>query len=346
MGKMNEKRRPDDKQLSAKAEANEVAESTGDADPAPGTPQATIQPLPPIPNIPIIGIRELDGPILDNKQLRTAIQLTKLTHSERPGLQIWVGDVGAGKTVAAEQLEKECIAAADRGDEGAYRAHKFTTGGDLYSNSTRKMKRGIYDVYCAEIGALTPGELQARTEKALVDEIVEDLRLRSMQLLIIDEAGMKTMEEIRGFAAITDAALSAGFRLTILLLGMDDLGGKATGMGVLESRIKRIYNFELWSSKNCLAFACSRTVRFANLLRGNSPEVSRAWWDLMDYTKGEPRTMDTLLPDIERRLAKGHTVGKSVSVTIKARREELHKARSRGMAPNALAVLRKRGKVA
>ncbi len=252
--------------------------------------------------LPELRLHASDGVILEHAQLRSAIKLAKVMHATTPGLQVWTGDAGVGKTVAAEQLALECNAAADAGKPGAYRAQYFLTGGDVDHTSQRFMKKGIYCVYECVVDELSRGELTRRTERALATDIVEQIRLTNLQLLIIDEAGTKNSAEIRGLALIYDIARQHHWPLTLLLVGMDDLAHKVRGLPVLESRVRATRVFHEWSVNECASFLASRSEAIRERLQGGGADVQAAIRLLVAETGGRLRALHTLLAEVDGRL--------------------------------------------
>ncbi len=276
-------------------------------------------------SIATIRSHPVTGPILDHHQLRQAIKITRLSH-RTPGLQMWTGAPGVGKTVAAEQLALECNQEADEGVEGAYRAHYFHTGGDVDRTSGRQMKRGIYTAYEQLVDELSSGELRQRSETSLATEIVEHVRLTNTQLLIIDEAGTKTAPEIRGLALISDIAREKCFPFSILLVGMDDLAAKMTSLPVLTSRTRSMQTFRSWAQKDALAYIMSRAPILAGLYAEKCPGTNTLLQIVLRETKCAPRDIETLLPEIEKRLSKRPNPKKVIEAILWWRNESRERA--------------------
>jgi len=262
-----------------------------------GEPLRSTMPSP----LPVLRIYEADGAILDHRQLRDRISLAKIAH-RTPGLQVWTGPAGVGKTVTAEQLAYECNADADAGKPHAYRAFYFMSGGDVDHSSQRQMKRGVYCVYEQLIEELTTAQLRQRSELSLAMDVVEEARAQGIQLLIIDEAGTKTGAEIRGLAYLYDVARQAHWPLTILLVGMDDLAAKVTALPVLTSRVRTMCVFLPWDDAGCLAYLSSRSPVLAGEMAVDRPVQRKAFETLIRATGRRLRELQTLVPEIEVRM--------------------------------------------
>lgn len=245
----------------------------------------------------------ITGPILDQRQLREAIALSKLSH-RTPGLQMWTGDPGVGKTIAAEQLAYECNRDADAQRPGSYRAFYFVTGGDVERSMGRQMKSGIYTVYEQMLGELTGGELRSRSETSLAEEIVHHVRLTNTQLIIVDEAGTKSASEIRGLALISDVARRNEFPVSLLLVGMDDLAAKMSSLEVIKSRTRVTVAFQRWEEEEALSFILARSQLIADAYAGRTSGLPLMLQSILKFTQCRPREIETLLPEIDKRLAR------------------------------------------
>jgi DNA transposition AAA+ family ATPase len=272
------------------------------------------------PALEVLRRHALDGPVLDHPQLRRVLCLAKLAH-RTPGLQVWTGPSGVGKTVTAEQLEFECNREADEEKPGAYRARYFITGGDVEASSGRQMKRGVYCAYEQMVEELTAAELRQRTETSLATDVVEEARLMNTQLIIVDEAGTKTAAEIRGLALICDIARREGWPLSVILVGMDDLAEKATSLHVLQSRTRLTATFEPWDDQECRAYIMSREGLAAALFAAGGAGSDGLLKDLVQYTGGRLRELQTLLPEIEHRLTKGRAPDDAIEKILKWRKD-------------------------
>jgi hypothetical protein len=272
-------------------------------------------------DITTLRVHPVTGPILNQTQLRQAITLTKLAH-RTPGIQMWTGDPGVGKTVAAEQLTVECNAEADQRMPGCYRAHYFMTGGDVDHGSGRQMKRGIYTAYEELVDELSSGELRQRSEKSLAEEIVEVVRLTNTQLLVVDEAGTKTAAEIRGLALISDIARQHGFPFSVLLVGMDDLAAKMMSLAVLKSRKRLTHTFRSWDEAESLAWLLTRSASIRCHYEVKTRGIMFMIQTLFRETGYRLREIDTLVPEIEMRLAKRPDPAAVIRHILEWRQEE------------------------
>lgn len=279
--------------------------------------------LAPAPSeLAVLRVDPVEGPVLDHPQLREAIACARLQHAT-PGLQVWTGPPGVGKTMAAQQLEIECNAAAGAGKEGAYRAHYFATGGEVTHGTTRQMKRGLQSAYEQLLEEeLSPADLRRMTEESMARDVIEEARLRNLQLLIVDEAGTKTQAEIRGLAMLSDQGRRRNWPFTVLLVGMDDLATKVDGLPVIRSRDRRLSMFRPWSAEDILAFMFGRAPTFATRAHEGALGVGHVLRRAMEHANGSPREVETLLPELEVRLQKGRGLAEAIDTILEVRSED------------------------
>lgn len=261
------------------------------------------------------------GPLIDHDQLRRAIKLTRLD-SKLPGIQVWTGEPGVGKTVAAEQLVAECNAAADAGEPEAFRAVYLSTGGDVRHNTTRGMKRGINCVFEGVLKEeLTPSEYRSISERALAEMVVEHVRLLGIRLIVLDEAGTKTQSELRGISYITDVAAEQHWCLSILLVGMDDLADKVDREIATRSRTRRTIMFESWVDSDILAYLKTRPGVIGEQFSAGNAEAEAVASMLFEAVEGDLRELSSYLNELAVRLGNGVPLRRAASNVIEMRQQ-------------------------
>ena len=250
------------------------------------------------------------GPIHDCLQLRHAIESVRTLHEGQseipgvrrkkiavPGLHVWTGPPGLGKSIAAQQLEVELQAEHEAGGAQAYQARWCVAAGDVYQGGTRKMKRGISLLYRTVVDPeLSDRDERSKKEGDMVNEIVALSKVDNIQMLMVDEAGTNTPAEIRGFAQVYDAALKAHHKLSIVLVGMDDLAWKVKSLGVLRSRIRSELLFGTWLAHEYLAFVIARSFAMEQAHRRQPAVCATVTQSLFQYTAGDMRQTEALLP--------------------------------------------------
>ncbi|MBY0489469.1 MAG: AAA family ATPase [Gemmatimonadaceae bacterium] len=256
------------------------------------------------------------GNIIEHAQLRPYITLARM-QLKTPGLQEWTGPPGLGKSIAAQQLALECNQEADANLPGAFRAVYFATAGDADHETTRGMKRGVYTVFQGVLEeSLSAGEYKHMTENELAEMVVEHCRLMNIQLIVVDEAGTKTEAEMRGMAHITNLALEEHWRLSILLVGMDDLANKMDEQKSLSSRTRRVLVFQHWSTEDFQTFLETRDGIIGEIFAKPTKDTRRVIEILHGACRGEPRELDTLVCEVEIRIKNGASLRHAVETAI------------------------------
>ncbi len=255
------------------------------------------------------------GPVINHDQLQPNLTLT-LMQLAAPGLQVWTGPPGFGKSIAARYLAAKCNRDYDAG-RSTFRAFYFSTGGDVNHNSTRSMKRGIATVFESVLDQELSGpEFRRASELALAEEVIEHLRLMNIQLVIMDEAGTKTEAELRGVAHITNVGIERGWPVTFLLVGMDDLAEKVHRQPAICSRVRRVIVFESWSLADFNAFLVTRGGRVGEAFAKRSTETAKSLARLHDAACGAPRVLETFTTELEARLQRGDELLSATESTI------------------------------
>lgn len=267
----------------------------------------------------VLGRHPLWGTLINHEQLRRAIKLAQ-HDCKAPGIQVWTGEPGVGKTVAAEQLVAECNAAADAAEPEAFRAVYLSTGGDVHHNTTRGMKRGINCIFEGVLKEeLTNAEYRSISERALAEMIVEHVRLLNIRLIVLDEAGTKTQSEIRGISYITDVAIERHWCLSILLVGMDDLADKADREIATRSRTRRTTMFTPWSASELFAFLQTRDGVIGEAFARGGSDAEAVATLLCEAVDGDVRSLLTHLNELTLRLENGVPLRRAAMKVIEMR---------------------------
>ena len=161
------------------------------------------------------------------------------------------------------------------------------------------MKRGISMLHEEVVEPLTPSEERRLGERAMSNIVAQHVQLENIQLIIVDEAGTKTPAEIRGFADVYDTALRLGHPLSILLVGMDDLAHKTSGLGVIKSRVRSRWLFKQWDDLDYGVYVASRCRLLRALRAQNIGAFEKLMPVLREYTKSDLRATLSLMPLVD-----------------------------------------------
>lgn len=228
---------PDDAVLAApsRARVSVTEEEEGPPDDSATTPVFRVQfPAP----------RETAERVVVTLQMIGAANRTMALHEGSP-LVVWTGPSRNGKTVTAKWLAKSINDAAERDPHG-FRAALFEYGG-ASSASGNDMKRVMRSVYHAIVAKLDEGLYRQLPSEALALHVVNGLRAKNIQMLMVDEAGLLGVEGLRGLVTIRDVAEHNEWPLSIVLIGMDNLPADIHTLPQILRRVHDWYYFEPYS---------------------------------------------------------------------------------------------------
>ena len=171
-----------------------------------------------------------------------AITRALLAVDRQAKLVAWTGLPGRGKTVAAGRLLEQAWKTYPNAQAPAY--YHQLAGSDGGSNAGQRA--GIYNVYSEMLQELSAGRQSAKGAGGMIKELVEHFRLYGTRLLILDEAGTQSAEQLRGITQITDVAKQRGSPVTIVLVGMDGLVEKLHKKEQVKRRVEVWETFRDW----------------------------------------------------------------------------------------------------
>jgi len=162
-----------------------------------------------------------DSALVRTQMMEQAKKRTFLVH-RRGGLVVWSGRSRIGKTSTAEWLESEINDRYDPENGDAFRAHYYEVG-ELGRRAAGHTKQAIRALHHAPLGRLDEGVYRSSPPEDLAQLVIHGLRRRAIEMIFIDEAGLYSIEAIRGLVLVVDWARRLGHRLTLVLIGMDDI---------------------------------------------------------------------------------------------------------------------------
>lgn len=162
-----------------------------------------------------------DSALVRTQMMEQAKRRTFLVH-RRGGLVVWSGRSRIGKTSTAEWLESEVNDRYDPENPDAFRAHYYEVG-ELGRRAAGHTKQAIRALYHAPLGRLDEGVYRSSPPEDLAQLVIHGLRRRAIEMIFVDEAGLYSIEAIRGLVLVVDWARRLGHRLTLVLIGMDDI---------------------------------------------------------------------------------------------------------------------------
>jgi|ERR1043165_2528838 hypothetical protein len=152
-------------------------------------------------------------------------------------LSCWYGNAGIGKTTLGGHLEKKINEAfsKNQANPNAFRARHYQVGDNSEGGS--EQKQGIKVLYVAMGVPLPEGEYRFRQTHELADEAVEIAKRKRIKVFLVDEAGLLSINAIRGLVTIRDRSLKIGWPITIIFIGMDDLPQKLNSIPQIRRRV-------------------------------------------------------------------------------------------------------------
>lgn len=157
-------------------------------------------------------------------------------------------------------------------------------------------------MYGEIFGELSPSKQAAKRENGMTTELVEHFRLYGTRLLILDEAGTQSAEQLRGITGIADAARRTGVPLTILLVGMDELPKKLYTKAQVKRRVRGWEIFNDWPREDLEALVLAHSP-VLSAIRETDTDVKAVLDLLLTHAKGCLSDVVESTVDLEERLA-------------------------------------------
>lgn len=194
--------------------------------------------------------------------------VARRTLTVHPGgaLVVWTGPSRNGKTETGKWLCR-IINEQAPGSVNGFRAAMFESGGDAAECFTdpQDMKRAIRSVYHATVAKLDEGLYRSLPVEALANHTVEGLRAKNIQMVFVDEAGLLTPEGIRGLSHLQNAASLKKVRLSIILIGMDQLAHSVSAYEQVKLRVHEWCYFKPYSVEETFTMLQQLDPQFAHL---------------------------------------------------------------------------------
>lgn len=178
-----------------------------------------------------------DQDIIRTGMMRAAKRRTFAVH-KRGGLVVWSGDSRIGKTTTAEWLEEEIESRYSSDNPNAFRGLHYEVGELGRRASNGHTKKALRSLHHATLGRLDEGIFRSAPPEDLARLIVHGFKRRRLEMVFVDEVGLYTPEAIRGLVLVGDWARKMDHRLTLVLIGMDDLEATIAMIPQVERRVR------------------------------------------------------------------------------------------------------------
>ncbi|HYX29049.1 MAG TPA: hypothetical protein VE863_10820 [Pyrinomonadaceae bacterium] len=231
------------------------------------------------------------------------IQVINRTLAVHPlsAIVVWYGESRIGKTTTAEYAVAKILEAYDENNPLAFRA-KYLEVGQIPPWSGNEMKKGVKSLYFAAVRAcLDEGVYQTEPIEAVAARIVHELKRRNIQLIFIDEAGGLSLDAIQGMVLVRDTALSMGWTLTLVFIGMDDLPMKMDKKKQIAGRVNEWCYFVEYDLDDTWKLLAKLHPHFGGLDRKNAAHVEQVQF-LRETYGGFPGQLIPFIRRMEYRL--------------------------------------------
>lgn len=195
------------------------------------------------------------------------------------GLVAWWGTQRIGKTTTAGWLVRRINTAYHQNPKNpdAFRAQHYEVGA-IPNSASRPQKMAIRSLWHATVGPLDEGIYRQQTPDSLARLLAKGLAKRKIELICVDEAGLLSLDAIRGMVLVRDTAKNLGHTLALVMIGMDDLPLKLDRHPQVSGRVHEWVNFDPHELEETAALLASLGSPFEGLsLKDDDDRVVIEW---------------------------------------------------------------------
>ena len=137
------------------------------------------------------------------------------------GFMVVYGLSGAGKTTSARWTTNRINAAFNADNPHAFRAAMYEAAKNPGVAGGKRALRTMYQ----EIAGypLDDAIYRKGDTETIARELLQVITRKRLGVIAVDEAGLASVDAVSAFALLLDCATAAGYNLTVVLVGMDDL---------------------------------------------------------------------------------------------------------------------------
>lgn len=247
--------------------------------------------------------------IVETALMRQVADRTTSTHNDS-SICVWTGRSRVGKTTTAEWLEDRINAAYDAANPDAFQARRYQA--TELAAGRGVIKRAMGALHAGVLGTLDSGLLRRLTPDDLASLIVTGLSRQRIEMVFIDEAGLYCLSALRALVAIRDKAVERGQRLTLVLIGMDDLPLKIQANPQVKGRVHEWCYFSPYRLEETIKLVQCISEPFAGLPLSDR-EVHRQFEFIHQVTSGLAGQIVPFVHKVEREL---ELSGRPLSVSV------------------------------
>lgn len=225
------------------------------------------------------------APIIETNLMRDVENRSLAIHNRSP-LVVWTGNSGLGKTTTAAWLTNRINEAFSADNPNAFRAKHYEATELADWHSVGKTAMGA--LHSGVLGELDSGLYKRLRANELADLVVIGLIRQRIEVVCLDEAGLYGLRALRGLVAIRDRAVQRGHRLTLILIGMDDLPIKIKATPQIDGRVHEWCLFEPYSLSETIELVNHLTELWSGADMAD-PQVRRQFEFIHSVTSGVAR---------------------------------------------------------
>lgn len=248
--------------------------------------------------------------VVETAKMRKAAKRTLAVHGGGT-MVVWSGHQGIGKTTTALWTTDQLAERFEEDDPAAFRTRYYETG-RIPETATKPGKKAVRTLFKKTLGPLDDGVYRRAEMEDLAETVLAGFIQHNIQMVFIDEAGLLSVEAIRGLVYVRNLAETKGWDLTLVFIGMDDLPGKMRSVPQVDRRVEEWITFERYDLQETHNLLGELHPHFAGLDL-DDPEDREQVEYLHDQYGGLPAQLVAFLRKLE-----GHRerVGRDIDLTL------------------------------
>jgi hypothetical protein len=208
---------------------------------------------------------------IETDLMKEVARRTVDAHAGSP-LVVWSGESRVGKSHTAQWLCRKIEEASEREPDRGFVAVHYEVGAignSQFSLTSRAdagdMKRAVRSLYVEAVGKISETVYRRATQEELAKMLVAGLRAKNIQMVFVDEAGLLSVDAVRGMVLVRDVAENMGWTLSLVFIGMDDIGETMVALPQVKNRVHTWCCFKPYDLEETHKLLCALHPHFAGL---------------------------------------------------------------------------------